>query len=302
MENKIIDLNILPKDGRVTTSSIQNLSKKLIENNIIGYMMPQLPQPINNDSQLTLLETLSHQNQNVKLYQVITGVSENKLTEIATFSSRISAIFIQSNTDLQLLKVVFQYAQMLDLPIICKIYSGDEVIFESENSFKLGIVGRDRLTERIETDKIIEMAKYFKVPVLFQGVTDIEAIQKISQAKENGVDIFIELSIHHLIYNDEVYFDFNSFMKIDPPFQTENNRKKLLDFIQAGKIDMLTSLHREISDSEKSGSFQESQFGMEGLNNLSKLYDEVLIKTSISSKNELKKMTSINQETFLKLL
>ena len=118
MENKIIDLNILPKDGRVTTSSIQNLSKKLIENNIIGYMMPQLPQPINNDSQLTLLETLSHQNPNVKLYQVITGVSENKLTEIATFSSRISAIFIQSNTDLQLLKVVFQYAQMLNLPII----------------------------------------------------------------------------------------------------------------------------------------------------------------------------------------
>jgi dihydroorotase len=302
MENKIIDLNILPKDGRVTTSSIQNLSKKLIENNIIGYMMPQLPQPINNDSQLTLLETLSHQNQNVKLYQVITGVSENKLTEIATFSSRISAIFIQSNTDLQLLKVVFQYAQMLNLPIICKIYSGDEVVFESENSFKLGIVGRDRLTERIETDKIIEMAKYFKVPVLFQGVTDIEAIQKISQAKENGVDIFIELSIHHLIYNDEVYFDFNSFMKIDPPFQTENNRKKLLDFVQAGKIDMLTSLHREISDSEKSGSFQESQFGMEGLNNLPKLYDEVLIKTSISSKTELKKMTSINQKIFLKLL
>ena len=302
MENKIIDLNILPKDGRVTTSSIQNLSKKLIENNIVGYMMPQLPQPINNDSQLTLLETLSHQNPNVKLYQVITGVSENKLTEIATFSSRISAIFIQSNTDLKLLKVVFQYAQMLNLPIICKIYSGDEVVFESENSFKLGIVGRDRLTERIETDKIIEMAKYFKVPVLFQGVTDIETIQKINQAKENGVDIFIELSIHHLIYNDEVYFDFNSFMKIDPPFQTENNRTRLLDFIQMGKIDMLTSLHREISASEKSGSFQESQFGMEGLNNLPKLYDEVLIKPSISSKTELKKMTSINQKIFLKLL
>ncbi|EJF07738.1 hypothetical protein ThvES_00000770 [Thiovulum sp. ES] len=64
-----------------------------------------------------------------------------------------------------------------------------------------------------------------------------------------------------------------------------------------GKIDMLTSLHRRTSIADKSGSFKESAFGMETLQNLSEKYSQIL-EMGISKEN-LQRMIFDNQIDFL---
>jgi len=294
----IIDLNISPKDTKISTSSLKSLAKKMKENGVVKYAMPQIEQKIVSDSQLTLLESLDS-----NLIQTISGIHENGLTEIATLSNRISAIFIESDSDKNLLRRVFQYAKMKHKPIICKIQNrnldGDGIVFDNPNSFFLGLPTKDRLAERIETASIIEMVKYFNVPTLIQNVTDIESIELIDSAKKNGVPLLLEMSIHHLIFDDSIYTTFNNYSKINPPFQSKNGKNSLLQILKDGKIDMLTSLHHKVSESEKSGSFKEADSGVVGLESIFAIYYTKLVLAGYLDLESLENLISKNQAKFL---
>jgi len=299
----IIDLNIIPKDKKISIASLTALSNKMYKNGVINYMMPQITPKVVSDSQLTLLESLDSKITNTQLLQSISGIDNEKLTEIASLENRVLAIYIESDSDKNLLKRVFEYAQMKNKPIICKIQNrvidGDGVIFDNINSFYLGLPTRDRLSERVEVVSVIEMVKYFNVPTLLQGVTDIKTLEMIDLAKKSGVNILVEISIHHLIFDDSIYYQFDNYSKIDPPLQSKEGKEKLLEFLKVGKIDMLTSLHHKISESDKSGSFKESEYGVTGLDSILSIYYTELIQKDYLSFDELSKLISKNQAKFL---
>jgi len=301
----IIDLNLVPKDNKVSTSSLENLSKKMVENGVVGYMMPQIEIKIVSDSQLTLLESLDSKMKNTQLLQSISGIHDNKLTELSSLSDRYLAIYIESDSDKNLIRRVFEYAKMKNRPVICKIQNrvidGDGSIFNNQDSFYFGLPTRERLSERVEVASIIEMIKYFEVPTLLQGVTDIESLNLIDLAKNRGVKVLVEISIHHLIFDDSIYANFNNYSKIDPPFQSQKGKDQLLQFIKDGKIDMLTSLHHKVSESDKSGSFQESQYGVTGLDSILSIYYTELVQKNYLSFEKLSNLISKNQQKFLGL-
>ena len=303
--NGIIDLNIIPKDKKISVTSLKALSNKMYKNGVVNYMMPQITPKVVSDSQLTLLESLDSKIAETNLLQSISGIDNNKLTEIASLENRSFAIYIESDSDKNLIRRVFEYAKMKNKPIICKIQNrvidNDGSIFDNKNSFFLGLPTRSRLSERVEVSAIIEMVKYFNVPTLLQGVTDIEALETINLAKESGVNIFVEISIHHLIFDDSIYSEFNNYSKIDPPFQSKSGKEKLLKLLKEGKFDMLTSLHHKISESDKSGSFTESEYGVTGLDAILPIYYTKLIQKGHLTFKELNKLISINQTKFLGL-
>jgi dihydroorotase len=302
----ILDLNILPRDGKITAKSLLNLSKKMYENGVIGAMFPRLDPPVSTDLKLSLLETLSLKLENILIFQSISGLDEKgNLSEIASLSDRVSAIVIESDIDRNSLLRIFQYAKMKNKPIICKIkdrvLGGDGVINDTENSFYLGLPSRNPLGERIGVATVMEMVKFFKVKTLFSSVTDKEAIETILKGKESGLPIFLEVSIHHLLLNDDVYKNFNNWSKIDPPLQDENGRKYLLEVLKNGGIDILTSLHSSISESDKSGSFRDSKYGVLGLEKIFSLYYTTLVKDGYISLSQLEDFTFNNVVKFLNL-
>lgn len=298
--NKIIDLNILPKDNKVTEKSIKSLYKKMYKNGLGKCMFSQLKPSIYSESNLTLLNSIDSEK---KVLHSIAGIHNNKLTEIASLSENISAIYIKSDMNKNLLVRVFEYASMKNKPIICKIQNidinGDGLITDTENSFFFGLQTRNPIAERVEVASILEYVKHFNVSTLFQGVTDKKAFELINSAREESDNIYVEISIHHLIFDDLIYSEFNNYSKIDPPFQSKEGKENMLNLLKSEKIDMLTSLHSEISESEKSGSFNDSKYGVIGLDSILPIYYSTLVKSEIISMEYLEKLTSINQAKFL---
>jgi dihydroorotase-like cyclic amidohydrolase len=297
LDFKIIDLNISPKNGKISSENLEYLRKLLKSAGVIGYSMPQLQTKTDSESQLTLLKTLNSGDE-VKFFPTVSGLNrDGSLSEIASLSSDIFAIYFESNINFEQMKSIFQYAQMLKKPLICKVFSGDAPVYETESSYHFGHVGRSQIREPFEVSKVIEMSREFKVKTLFQGVTVQRALELIDNAKNEKVPLFLEMSANHLLFDDSIYSKFDNSTKIDPPFQSAKNLEFIREFLKSGKIDMLTSLHRRTSIADKSGSFKESAFGMETLQNLSEKYSQIL-EMGISKEN-LQKMIFDNQIDFL---
>ncbi len=304
--NGLIDLNISPRDGKISSQNLKALSDRMLKNAVVGGAFSQIEPSINNDLQLSLFETLSKNISKTQFFPVLAGVNdEGKLSEIGSLAHRVFAIFIRSDLDKNLLRRIYEYAKMKNKPIICQIIdhelNGGGVANDTEKAYQLGLPVRHQLAERIAVSIIIEMSKYFGVKTLLQGVTDHEALDKVIEAKHKGIAVFLEASVHHLIFNDEQYSNFNNYSKIEPPFQNEDGRKYLVELLKNGEIDMLTSLHHNISESDKSGSFKESKYGVVGLDGILSLYYEKLILTGLISFEQLEKLTSINVASFLNL-
>jgi dihydroorotase-like cyclic amidohydrolase len=296
----IIDLNLSLKDGKISNENTQALQNSLVKEKIFGYMMPQLQLKTDSESQLTLLTSL-YLSDEVRFFPTVSGIDKDgSLSEIASLSKDVYAIYFESNIDFEKMKSIFQYAKMLQKPVICKVYSGEEPVYETEDSYHFGHVGRSQLREPFEVAKVIEMSREFNVKTLFQSVTVPRALRLIDNAKNSGMPIFLEMSINHILNENSLYFKFDNFLKIDPPFQSYRNLEVIQYFLKSGKIDMLTSLHREISESEKSGSFKESAFGVESLKDLRKKYMS-LVEKGLLSEEQLHQLTSKNQLEFLEV-
>jgi len=300
----IIDLNILPKDGKVSLQSIKELSNRAYRNGVVGYMFSQIKPRIDSDEKVTLLESISSKIDDTELFISISGVDKDgNLTEISSLIDRAKAIVIKSDIDRNLMRRVFEYAQMKRKPIICKIrdrvLNDDGVVNDTENAFYLGLRTRHPLGERIGVATIREMSRYFNVPTLLQGVTDIDALNLVVDAKKSGAPLYLEVSIHHLIFDDTIYYSFNNYSKIEPPFQSKEAKEYLLQLLKDGQIDMVTSLHHKVSESEKSGSFMDSQYGVIGLDGILSIYYSTLVDGGLIDIERLQDITSRNQKRFL---
>jgi dihydroorotase len=157
---------------------------------------------------------------------------------------------------------------MLQIPIFIQIRDSeinqDSLLHNTKKAFHLGLPTRHEIGEIMQVAMIIEIANFFKVKTIIQGVTEKRAVELILQAKKTN-NIFLEISIPHLIFNDEIYSNFNNYAKINPPFQSQENLEFLQETFINGQIDFLTTLHREISESNKNGSFIEASNGIFGL-------------------------------------
>jgi dihydroorotase len=316
---KITDLNLTPKDSKLSASAISELVLKSYKNGISHFsIMPKIEPSIEDEANLTLLTSLVKEASNkIKFLPVISAVTnlnkndkKSELTNISTlvnFNKQNSkpAIFIKSDTNSNILRRTFEYAKMQKAVIFCEIddkeLNDNGLLHNSEYAFKLGLPTRHELGEIIQVAKIIEMSKFYDIEVVIQNVTEKRAIESILEAKKDSIKIFIELPIHHLIFNDEVYFDFNSHFKVEPPFQTEENREYLLSVLKDNKIDFLTSLHKKVSESLKGGSFQDAEAGIDSLDSILSIYYTFLVKTEIINFYDLYQLISFNQNNLMQI-
>jgi dihydroorotase len=81
----------------------------------------------------------------------------------------------------------------------------------------------------------------------------VEGIQKIANAKARGLDIAVEVTPHHL-YFDETMFDapLRKKLQVNPPIrQTKENRVALIKALKDGTIDYLATDHAPHTTEEK---------------------------------------------------
>lgn len=293
----IIDFNVALKDAQLNTSRLESLSSSAIKGGVCSLVLnPESEPAVNNE--IVLEFVLERQHPGAKIKSAVCATKDEKtLSNIAILLKKgAAAPLVDSSIDNNLIRRVFEYMKMYDGTVFCsvkdKALNGNGVMFEGAVSSELGLPGISVLGEIIHVSKIIEMSRYFGVQVLFKGLFTRRSLEMIRQAREEGVKVFSEISIHHLALDDRACAGFNAYAKIFPPLSNEKGKLALRDALINGEIDLLTSLHSPQSKVNKEVAFYDAAYGTECIEDILSLYYTKLVETGMITLAQLSQMVS----------
>ncbi len=305
----IIDLNVRVKDQYLTLDHIDRLIQKAKKSGVSSIvLMPYFSPAIEDKTSMELLkERVDSMDLDIFLSIKATKTDDIKTLNDISIMCDNGAMVIQENSyvDGNILRRILQYSLMKERTFFCysnnPVLNDNGVMHEGEISAKLGLSGISKISEISEVAKVSSMSEYYGAKTLFQSLSTKKSLDIIASLKENGAEIFSELSILHLILSDRACEDFNTLAKIDPPLRDEEERLALLQALQDKKIDTLTSLHSAVSYNSKDVAFEDASYGVDSLEYLLSLSYTYLVREGIIDFFELSKLLSANPASILGL-
>jgi dihydroorotase len=297
----LIDTNVRLPDSVLNSKNIKIISQEAHMGGVGHIVLNADSKPaIDNEVVLEFAQNGLHNLDGAKIDLML-----NTLKEDSTLSN--IAILLKSGAIVPYMSTIAkndvaikiaEYAKMYGVTLFCKaednslINSG--VMLDGDVSSKLGLAGIPDLSEVLHVSRMIEIARHFNIKILFKSIASPRSISLISKAKEDGVDVKCEVSIHHLTNSDEACEGFNTTAKLDPPLASASDVELLRKVLKNNEIDVLTTLHQPSSPLNKEVAFFDADYGCEALSDAMPLYYTKLVKTGLLSMSGLVKLTSQN--------
>jgi len=273
---KSFDLNVK------NSESVSRIAKAAKNSGVEAVLMIPQHKPIYD--KLHLAYNLKRANEeNFKLFVAIEGIYDNKLSDISILKQKgASAIFINSDEDMNLIKRVFEYSEFLDIPVFVNANNkalSIGVMNDSPTAYAHGLNGIPNYAESIEVAKILELAKNFNAKIIFQSISTKESIEILKNRPKN---IYVDVCIDNLYFIDEDINGFNTLFKTFPPLRSKEDKKALLKACEEGIIDFISSNH--IAATNKDVPFEEAEFGISKLDIFTELAYSLPLKPEIITK------------------
>lgn len=313
LNNKIlmpsmIDLNLTPTNTTLNTNSLQNLAQKSLKGGVGTILLSPDTIPKSNETiTIELIKSLEHTHPTHFLASIAPLlIPANKLSDIATLHNvGGNVIGIQSDIDPNLLLRIAQYAQMLQIPLMCFCQDrilADGVINEGLLSAMLGLPSIPQFAQTKEVAKIIEMLQNFPIDIILNALAyprDFELLHLLTQHSQ--AKFHTQVSIHHLILDESLCDGYNTTAKIQPPLVSKDQQQALIQALKNKQIHMLTSLQSATSPSQKDNVFELASFGIDSLDHyFSLLYTHLHLAHQIPLQ-DLSALTSAYPAQILKL-
>ena len=297
----LVDTNVRLQDSTLNSNNIETISKEALEGGIGHVVLNADSTPaIDNEVVLEFAQNSLNNLDGAKIDMMLNTLKEDAtLSNIAILLKKGAvAPYMSTIAKNNVAIKIAEYAQMYKATLFCKAEDNslinNGVMLEGDVSSKLGLAGIPDLSEVLHVSRMIEIARHFKIKILFKSIASPRSISLISMAKKDGVDVACEVSIHHLLNSDEACENFNTTAKLNPPLACANDVKLLQAAFINGEIDSLTTLHRPNSPLNKEVAFYDAAYGCEGLDGALPLYYTKLVKSGLIDMNELIKLTSKN--------
>lgn len=195
--------------------------------------------------------------------------------------------FKHSIENANLLKVGLQYAKPFNgniqsFPQDAQI-AGKGMVNEDPTTTQLGLKTTPKFAEQLRISRDIEIARYTTAAIHFPTVTTGAALDLIEKAKRDGLSVTCSVSVHHLLKSSEALLEYDTNAKVQPPLRDDSENQNLLDHINQGTVDMITSDHIPLTIESKNVEFDQADYGTTGLESafgalLEKLDLETVIK------------------------
>ncbi|MEI8269985.1 MAG: amidohydrolase family protein, partial [bacterium] len=148
-----------------------------------------------------------------------------------------------------------------ELEIALKNYEGCFISFHCEDPKIMDELKNEKTHENrrpVEVelraiDIAINLIEKFHLHGKICHVSTIEGIEKIKQAKKNGIDITVEITPHHLYFDESMFNnELTKKLQVNPPIrQSKENRLALIEALKKGDIDYLATDHAPHTIEEK---------------------------------------------------
>jgi dihydroorotase len=256
----IFDLNVK------NSESVSTINSSALNGGVGSVLMIPKHKPISNKLHLEY-NLAKAKDADIDLFVAIEGISEGKLNNISTLTKKgAKAIFINSDEDMNLIRRVFEYSEMLDIPIFVNAFnnslSANGVMNDSKFAYFMGLSGITNYVESVEVAKILELAKNFNAKIVFQGITTKESIEILKDRPKN---VYVDINIDNLLFCDEDITNFNTNYKTMPPLRSVNDKDALIEAIKNEEIDFISSNHIAVPSNKKDLPFEEAEYGISKL-------------------------------------
>ena len=297
----LVDTNIRLQDSTLNSSNIKTISKEALRGGVGHIVLNADSTPaIDNEVVIEYAQNNLDKVKGVKIDLMVNTLKEDaSLSNIAILLKKGAvAPYMSTIAKNNLAIKIAEYVQMYKRTLFCKaednslINSG--VMLEGDISSKLGLAGIPDLSEVLHVSRMIEIARHFKIKILFKSIASPRSIYLINKAKKENVNVRCEVSILHLTNSDEACLNFNTTAKIDPPLACRNDLVLLQKALRENQIDCLTTLHQPNSLVNKEVAFYDAQYGAESLSHAMSIYYTKLVKTGLISMSELLTLTVKN--------
>ena len=131
-----------------------------------------------------------------------------------------------------------------------------------------GLPAVSAIAERMGLDRDIALLEMTGAKYHADQITTARALPALQRAKTNGLDITAGTSIHHLTLNELDVADYRTFFKVKPPLRSEEDRHAIIEALQSGLIDTISSMHTPQDEESKRLPFEEAASGAVGLETL----------------------------------
>ena len=195
-----------------------------------------------------------------------------EMTEIGFLKDAGAIAFTDFNNVVKNSKILsraLSYAKSLDALVIGHPQDPDLSEESSATSGKFaslrGLPSVTPLAERMALDRDMALVELTGVQYHFDQITTARSIPALERAKRNGHKVTAGTSIHHLTLNELDVADYRSFFKLNPPLRSENDRMAIIDAVNSGVIDIVSSFHTPQDEESKRLPFETAAAGAVGL-------------------------------------
>ncbi|MEN8147805.1 MAG: amidohydrolase family protein [Campylobacterota bacterium] len=297
----LVDTNVRLKDAQLNAATLAKVANEAQKGGVTRLVLaPDCTPSINDSIVLEFVQAHQKRENRVDLMSTIATVDEDeRLSNIAILlkngaKAPYMTTAVSNNTACR----IAEYVKMHNTTLFCKAQdtslSSVGVMVEGAIATSLGLVGIPPFGEVVHVARMIEIARKYEISIVFKSVASPRSIELISKAKEEGVDVSCEVSLHHLMQCDEACKDFNTTAKLNPPLPQKEARSALQKALTEGKIDTLTLLHQPSSPVNKEVAFAEAAYGCEALADAYSLYYTKLVKSGMIEFSQLIKLAVQN--------
>src|SRR5689334_9867145 len=173
-----------------------------------------------------------------------------EMTEIGLLKAAGAVAFTdgaKSITNAQVLRRALTYAGDFDALIVHHTEDpdliGDGVMNEGEFAARLGLLGIPKAAETVMLERDIRLVALSGGRYHAASVTCAESLEVLARAKQAGLKVTASASVNHSTLNENDIGPYRTFFKLAPPLRAEDDRKRIVEALGSGLIDVVMSDH-----------------------------------------------------------
>lgn len=136
---------------------------------------------------------------------------------------------------------------------------------EGITSTMLGLKGIPALAEEMMIARDLRFLEYTGGKIHFSSISTAQSVDLIRQAKRKGLQVTCDMAAHQIAFEDTALMNFDTNLKVNPPFRSGSDVSALWEGLTDGTIDAIVSDHNPLDEESKKLEFDLAEFGIIGL-------------------------------------
>ncbi len=264
----LVDIGIKVRDAKLRRGTLERLSKKAAVHGFGTIVLSARSEPpIDDEITLEFVKSQAELCQDAVIRSLIAGIEEEGGLSDCSILLKEGGVGIEFDSDIDgnLIRRLMEYAAMHGVTLFChandRALQGDGVMHEGRLAGEMGLGGISPLAESSQVARVGAFAKTFGVDVVILGASTLETLELCEQ----NAYLIPQVSLHHLLLNDETCRGYDTRGKLFPPLRDEKTRQAMLHKVTSMPKLMITSLHSPVSLSAKDAVFAEAAYGIDAL-------------------------------------